>query len=76
VSLTWSPSTDDSGESPRYRVLRARATGGFTRVATVAAPAYVDTGLRRNRVFRYKVRALDGSGNLSAASDPVRTRTR
>jgi hypothetical protein len=76
VSLSWNPSTDDSGESPRYRVLRARATGGFTRVATVATPAYVDTGLRRKRFLRYKVRALDGVGNLSAASDPVRTRTR
>jgi hypothetical protein len=76
VSLTWNPSTDDSGEAPRYRVLRARSTGRFARVATVAEPAYVDTGLRRKRVFRYKVRALDGVGNLSPPSAIVRTRTR
>jgi hypothetical protein len=77
VSLRWTPSTDDSGLSPRYRVLRARsAEGSYRRVATVGQPAYVDTGLRRKRLFFYKVRAVDAAGNLSAFSNRVRVRTR
>jgi hypothetical protein len=77
VSLRWTASTDDSGLSPRYRVLRARsAEGAYRRVATVGEPAYVDTGLRRKQVFFYKVRAVDAAGNLSAFSNRVRVRTR
>jgi hypothetical protein len=77
VTLTWTRSTDNSGVAPRYRVLRSRsATGTFTRIATVGSPTYVNTGLRRKRVFFYKVRAVDAAGNLSAFSNTVRTRTR
>ena len=77
VSLTWTASSDDSGVAPRYRVLRSRsATGTFRRVAVVTSPAHVDTGLRRNRLYFYKVLAVDDAGNLSASSETVRTRTR
>ena len=77
VSLAWTASGDDSGVAPRYRVLRSRsATGTYRRVGVVSTPAHVDTGLRRNRLYFYKVRAVDGAGNLSAPSETVRTRTR
>ena len=77
VALEWAASTDDSGEPPRYRVLRARPwSGTYTRVATVAATSYLDTGLSRTTRYAYKVRAVDGAGNLSPAGEPVRTTTR
>lgn len=77
AALRWAASSDESGQPPRYRVLRARSsTGTYRRITSVAAPSYLDTGLRRKTRYFYKVRAVDGAGNLSAFSDPVRTRTR
>ena len=77
VDLAWNAATDDSGEPPRYRVLRARSsTGTFVTVATVSSTAYVDTGLHRTTRYFYKVRAVDGAGNVSADSATVSTRTR
>ncbi len=78
VLLSWQRSTDDSGVEPRYRVLRSRSgrAGSFHRTATSRDPAYVDTGLRRKRLYYYKVRALDGAGNLSGAGNLLKIRTR
>jgi hypothetical protein len=77
VGLEWAASSDDSGEPPRYRVLRARPwRGTYRSVATVTATSYLDTGLRRSTRYAYKVRAVDGAGNLSPAGEPVHTTTR
>ena len=58
VRLEWnaSPEPDVTG----YRVYRATASGGpYTRVAAVAAPSHLDTGLTNGVTYYYVVTARD-----------------
>jgi fibronectin type 3 domain-containing protein len=71
VTLTWSPSTDNVGVET-YRVYRS-ATPGFTPsdanlVRSQPGTSWVD-GARPTGTWYYKVRAFDGVGNVSAASN-------
>jgi chitodextrinase len=59
VRLTWGASVDDEGGTVKYRVFR-----GSTRIATVTGTSYVDRAPRQ-ATFRYRVRAVDASGNVS-----------
>jgi hypothetical protein len=70
ISLSWTPSIDNVGVQV-YLVERCKglACTGFVQVAAVAAAPYDDTGLESNTVYRYRVRAKDGAGNLSAYSN-------
>lgn len=53
-----------------YRVLRSTVAGGpYSRVSDTHTLALRDTGLINNTVYYYIVRALDGVGNLSGASN-------
>ena len=69
VNVTWSASTDDVAVAS-YNVYR-----GATLVANVPGLSYTDTGLHYNTAYSYTVKAVDTSGNLSAASSslPVST---
>ena len=69
VALNWA----DNGESDLagYNIYRSTTSGGpYTRVnsAPTAASAYTDSGLAAGATQHYVVRALDRSGNESAAS--------
>jgi hypothetical protein len=74
VSLRWQ---DNSGNETGFRIERCRGAScsSFIAVAETGAnvTAFVDTGLRRSRSFRYRVRALNGAG-ASAASNVVTVR--
>ncbi|WP_284645765.1 CBM96 family carbohydrate-binding protein [Paenibacillus silviterrae] len=65
VTLTWQPSTDNSG-TVTYAVYRDGAVRG-----TAAAASYTDTLLNPGSSYVYRVLAIDGSGNASPLSEPV-----
>ena len=64
------PSTDNVGVTG-YRVERCQGAGctNFAQIATPTATSYSDTGLAPSTTYRYRVRAVDAAGNLSAYSD-------
>jgi hypothetical protein len=74
ATLRWQ---DNSGDETGFRIERCRGAScsSFKTVAETAANAvtFVDTGLRRNRAFRYRVRALNAAG-ASPASNVVTVR--
>ncbi len=67
--LTWTASTDNVGVTG-YLIERCQgvACSGFAQITTVATTTYTDTGLLDNTTYRYRVRATDAAGNLSAYS--------
>jgi hypothetical protein len=74
ATLRWQ---DDSANETGFRIERCRGAScsSFKTVAETAAnvTSFVDTGLRRNRAFRYRVRALNAAG-ASAASNVATVR--
>lgn len=74
VNLTWTASTDNLGVTG-YRLERQVTGGTFTQIATPVGTAYTDTGLAPSTSFFYRVRAVDGAGNLSAYSNLAGTTT-
>ncbi len=69
VGLSWTASTDNVGVAG-YRVERCQGTGctNFAEVGTPTATTFSDTGLAPSTTYRYRVRAIDASGNLSGYS--------
>ncbi|WP_436245527.1 fibronectin type III domain-containing protein [Paenibacillus sp. LjRoot56] len=65
VTLTWDPSTDNGG------VTGYEINDGTKLVATVTGVTYTVTGLEAYSGYTFTVKARDGSGNLSPASNPV-----
>jgi uncharacterized repeat protein (TIGR03806 family) len=72
IRLTWNASSDSGGSGlAGYRVFR-----GGTQIATgVAGTTYTDGTLTPNTSYSYTVRALDGAGNVSGASNAASTTT-
>ncbi|HKY08081.1 MAG TPA: putative Ig domain-containing protein, partial [Candidatus Binatia bacterium] len=56
IDLSWS---DNSTSETGFRIERAGKTGRFSHVATVGpnVTSYANTGLRRDKIYRYRVRA-------------------
>jgi chitodextrinase len=74
ISLTWTASTDVGGGVLSYKVYRVDA--GDIEIATVPAGTgttilYSDGGLSPSTTYTYTVKAVDGAGNISAASNPA-----
>ena len=69
IDLGWTASTDNVGVTG-YRVERCQGASctNFAQVGTPAATTFSDTGLTANTTYRYRVRAVDAAGNLSAYS--------
>jgi glucose/arabinose dehydrogenase/chitodextrinase len=69
VGLSWTASTDNVGVAG-YRVERCQGAGctNFTQVGTPTATTFSDTFLAPSSTYRYRVRAIDASGNLSGYS--------
>ncbi len=68
VTVTWAPSSDDSGSVAGHRVYR-----GGNLVGTVAGTAgsFTDSGLAPATSYSYTVSAFDPSGNSSSQSAPA-----
>ncbi len=69
IDLSWTASTDNVGVTG-YRVERCQGTGctNFAQVGTPTTASFSDTGLAPSSTYRYQVRAVDASGNLSPYS--------
>jgi glucose/arabinose dehydrogenase/fibronectin type 3 domain-containing protein len=69
VDLNWSASTDNVGVGG-YRVERCQGQGctDFAEVAAPTTTSFSDTGLSPATTYRYRVRAVDPSGNRSGYS--------
>ncbi len=69
IDLAWTASTDNVALAG-YRVERCQGATctNFVQVATPTAASYSDTGLLAATTYRYRVRAEDTAGNLSAYS--------
>jgi fibronectin type 3 domain-containing protein len=76
INLTWTASFDNVGVTG-YQVSRCLGFGCrfFTQVGTAATTAYSDTGLAANTLYSYRVRAIDGAGNLSNSSNTANAKT-
>ncbi|QQS21249.1 MAG: fibronectin type III domain-containing protein [Candidatus Moraniibacteriota bacterium] len=72
VSLSWSPSTDNVGVTG-YQIERCVGAGcvNFTPLTSVSTSPFSDTSVAFFTVYRYRVRALDASGNMSSYSNIV-----
>jgi glucose/arabinose dehydrogenase/fibronectin type 3 domain-containing protein len=70
INLGWTASTDNVGVA-NYRVDRCVGSGctNFAQIATPTGNSYSDTGLAASTTYRYRVRAVDGSNNLSGFSN-------
>src|SRR5437016_4677894 len=71
INLSWSASTDTGGSGlAGYKIYRAG-----TQIGTSTTTTYSDTTLSANTTYSYTVKAYDGAGNLSAASNTASATT-
>jgi hypothetical protein len=70
VQLTWIPSGDNRVGTVTYRIFRGRK-----RVATVGTATFIDQPAKVRR-FKYRIRAVDVAGNVSAFSVAVWVKVR
>ena len=70
VNLAWTAATDDVGVTG-YLVERCPGAGcnGFAQIGTATGTTFDTTGLAGATSYRYRVRATDAAGNLSAFSN-------
>ncbi len=67
ITVSWSRSADDDLDG--YNVFRAVGDGAFERIAQkVTLPAYTDPSVEAGKRYRYKVSAVDRTGNESIQS--------
>ena len=66
INLSWSAATDNLGVTG-YRVERCQGAGcaTFVQIATPVLTSYSDPGLTTGTSYSYRVKAVDGAGNLS-----------
>jgi hypothetical protein len=70
VQLSWNP-VEDAGLAG-YQIYRAESDGPFIRLGPkLMAPSFQDREARPGTPYRYRVTALDASGNESAPSEPA-----
>ena len=69
VPLSWSPSSDDQGVAG-YRIFR-----GASQIGDVPGTSFTDTTAAPATSYAYTVKAYDGAGNVSPASEPLNVTT-
>jgi len=76
IDLTWTPSSDDVAVTG-YQIDRCQGSGctSFAQIATSSVTSFSDTGLAASTTYRYRVRATDAAGNVSANSSIVTATT-
>ena len=78
INLSWTAATDNGGSGlAGYRVERCQGTGctTFAQIATPTTNSYSDPGLTASTSYRYRVRAIDGAGNVSLNYSTVASAT-
>jgi predicted MPP superfamily phosphohydrolase len=73
ITLTW---TDNANNESGFKIERSTNGVTYTQIATVGAnvTTYADTGLARNKTYRYRVRAT-GTGGDSAYTNVATAKT-
>jgi hypothetical protein len=76
VNLSWTASTDNVAVTA-YKVQRCQGAGctNFAPLATIATVTYRSSGLTASTTYRFRVRARDAVGNLSAFTPVVSVTT-
>jgi PKD repeat protein len=76
IDLSWNASTDNVAIR-RYRVERCSGASctNFVQVARVAGTTFSNTALTSSTNYRFRVRAVDTTGNLSGYSSIVSAKT-
>jgi Concanavalin A-like lectin/glucanases superfamily len=76
INVTWTAATDNVGVTG-YVLERCQAAGctAFAPIATPTALSFVDTGVLPATTYKYRVRATDAAGNLSAYSGEMTATT-
>jgi hypothetical protein len=70
VELAWERNTES--DFKEYRVYRAGPDGAFTQIAEgLDGPSYSDRKVEAGKRYRYRVTALDQTGNESVPCSPV-----
>ena len=72
ASLNWVASTTSN---VTYNVYRATTSGGYGSTplaSSVVGTSYTDTAVAAGQTYFYVTKAVDGSGNLSVASNEVK----
>ncbi len=70
IELAWERNTE--ADFKEYRILRSEDAGQFVQIAAgLEAPSYSDRGVASGKRYRYRVAAVDQSGNASEPSNPV-----
>jgi chitodextrinase len=67
IDLAWTASTDNVGVTS-YQILRCQGSTtctNFAQVGTSTVTSFSNTGLTPSTIYRYRVRAVDGAGNVS-----------
>lgn len=77
ISLTWTASTDAGSGVSLYRIERCSGAScaNFSQIATSATNSFNNTSLTASTLYRYRVRAQDGAGNLSGYSNTAEATT-
>jgi len=73
ILLSWGAVSDFSGIS-EYRVERGTDGTAFTQIGTSATTSYSDTALISGTLYYYRIRAVDGAGNIGPYSSVISTR--
>ena len=70
VELAWTRNTET--DFKEYRVFRSEENGPYIQIAAgLEAPIYSDRKIEPGKHYRYRISALDQTGNTSDPSEPV-----
>ncbi len=69
IELTWERNTE--ADLAGYRIYRSVGDGPFEKVGDAAVPAYSDRAVEAGKPYRYRVSAVDVSGNESERSTDI-----
>jgi subtilisin family serine protease len=76
IGLSWTRAIENVG-LPAYRLERCQGVGctTFTQITATSSLTLLNTARLPNTTYRYRVRAVDGAGNLSGYSTIVTVKT-
>ncbi len=70
IEMAWERNTEP--DFKEYRISRAEGSGAFVQIAAgLEAPTYSDRNVESGKHYRYRITAVDQSGNASEPSNPV-----
>ena len=65
LTLKWNAVTDATG----YEIYRAGTDGKYSKITTVTSTSYVDTSVKNNTQYSYKIKAYNAAGASAFSTD-------